>query len=259
MSKVIGLWRGMTGTVLPFAGSTAPSEWLMCDGSAVSRATYPNLFKLLVTDAGFTAQTFTVTVASPGLFTKTAHGFTGGERLRLSTTGALPTGLSTSTDYFVEYVSANTFYLQNAAGTRINTTGTQSGTHSYVRSIHGLGDGSTTFNVPDIRGEFIRGLDAGRGVDASRVLGAPQGEGLQRHNHYLPTTTATSTTNIGAAIMDTALDITKDINTQPSPGTNIVTVDINGVQNGPAPSGTQGAWAGETRPRNVALNHIIKT
>ena len=41
-------------------------------------------------------------------------------------------------------------------GTAINTSGTQSGTHSYLQSWFGLGDGATTFNMPDLRGKFIR-------------------------------------------------------------------------------------------------------
>lgn len=30
MSRVLSLWAGMTGTVLPFAGATAPTDWLLC-------------------------------------------------------------------------------------------------------------------------------------------------------------------------------------------------------------------------------------
>lgn len=44
MSKVLDLWSGMTGTVLPFAGAAAPNGRLLCYGQAVSRADYPNLF-----------------------------------------------------------------------------------------------------------------------------------------------------------------------------------------------------------------------
>lgn len=38
----------------------------------------------------------------------------------------------------------------------------------------GAGDGSTTFGLPETRGEFLRGWDNGRGVDAGRALGALQ-------------------------------------------------------------------------------------
>jgi microcystin-dependent protein len=43
-----------------------------------------------------------------------------------------------------------------------------------IGTVFGAGDGTTTFNVPDLRGEFVRGLDAGRGVDAGRALGGLQ-------------------------------------------------------------------------------------
>ena len=73
---------------------------------------------------------FTVTIASPGVVTMTAHGLLGGERVILQTTGALPTGLSVSTVYFVKYIDANTFNLSTTSGgSNINTSGSQSGTH----------------------------------------------------------------------------------------------------------------------------------
>ena len=40
--------------------------------------------------------------------------------------------------------------------------------------VYGNGDDSTTFNLPDLRGEFIRGWDDGRGVDPGRELGSEQ-------------------------------------------------------------------------------------
>lgn len=55
-----------------------------------------------------------------------------------------------------------------------------------IGTTYGAGDGSTTFAVPDLRGEFIRCLDDGRGVDAGRVLGSAQAHGLQSHTHYIP-------------------------------------------------------------------------
>jgi hypothetical protein len=41
-------------------------------------------------------------------------------------------------------------------------------------TLYGPGDGYATFQLPDLRGEFIRGLDLGRGVDAGRALGSYQ-------------------------------------------------------------------------------------
>lgn len=52
-----------------------------------------------------------------------------------------------------------------------------------IGTTYGAGDGSTTFNVPDFRGEFIRGLDDGRGVDTSRTLGSAQASQNLSHAH----------------------------------------------------------------------------
>lgn len=43
-----------------------------------------------------------------------------------------------------------------------------------IGTTHGVGDGATTFNLPDFRGEFLRGFDDGRGIDVARVFGSFQ-------------------------------------------------------------------------------------
>jgi len=48
------------------------------------------------------------------------------------------------------------------------------------------GGSGNTFNLPDLRGEFIRGWDSGRGVDSGRTLGSAQVEMLQSHQHSMP-------------------------------------------------------------------------
>lgn len=52
-----------------------------------------------------------------------------------------------------------------------------------IGTSFGAGDGFTTFNLPDLRGEFLRGWDDGRGVDGGRTLGSAQTGELQSHAH----------------------------------------------------------------------------
>lgn len=162
------------GVVANFAGRIAPEGWLLCFGQAVARSVYAALFNALCPVIGAA----TVTIASPGVFTLAAHGLQIGDRLRLSTTGALPTGLAVNTDYFVAAASfaANTFTLSaTLGGAAINTSGTQSGTHTVQLFAHGAGDGSTTFNLPDYRGRVVAGCDAMGGTAAGRLTSAGSG------------------------------------------------------------------------------------
>lgn len=130
------------GSIVSFAGATAPSGYLLCDGSAVSRTSYASLFAV------------------------------------------------------------------------IGTT-------------YGSGDGSTTFNLPDLRGEFVRGLDNGKGIDAGRLLGSSQGQAIQSHTH------SSTVWTLNQGYMGS--------------GAGYPGVGTTGATGGP-----------ETRPRNVALNYIIK-
>lgn len=52
-----------------------------------------------------------------------------------------------------------------------------------IGTTYGVGDGSTTFNLPDARGEFLRGWDDARGVDVSRAFGSAQADAFQGHWH----------------------------------------------------------------------------
>ena len=163
------------GAVQMYAMNTAPTGWLLCDGTAVSRTTYANLFAAIVPSKG----TVTITIATPGVVTLSAHGFQTGDMIYLTTTGALPTGLSQNTIYFVINVTSSTFRLATsaanaAAGTAINTSGSQSGTHTLRYCPYGLGNGSTTFNTPDMRGRTPIGVGTGSGLTA-RVMGTQYG------------------------------------------------------------------------------------
>lgn len=98
-----------------------------------------NTFQFAATPGGAaintTAPTVTVTIASPGVFTLNSHGLSVGDVVAFATTGALPTGLTANTLYFVKTVpNANTFTVSaTPEGSVINTTGSQSGTHTLVQ------------------------------------------------------------------------------------------------------------------------------
>jgi hypothetical protein len=85
--------------------------------------------------------------------------------------------------------------------------------------------------VPDLRGEFLRGLDDSRGVDTSRRLGSAQAGELEAHTHSLPVYS-----NAGS-------------------GSNIEDADFSGSLQTAATGSTGGS---ETRPRNVAALAVIK-
>ena len=174
-----------SGTVLYFAGQTAPAGWLKANGAAVSRTAYAALF-------------------------------------------------------------------------------------AAIGTTYGAGDGRSTFNLPDLRGEFLRGWDDGRGVDAGRALGSAQAHALQSHQPGLAVAADAAgddlwfeqvpksafeipTGKTAVAIRNTRnlIDTTTDV-----PGRSTT---FNVPNMATQPNLTQPEYvSGETRPRNVALLAIIK-
>ena len=78
----------------------------------------------------------TVTIATPGVFTLKDHSYYNYQEVVLSTTGALPSGLSVATIYYVLPIDTDTFQVTTSltSTTAVNTTGTQSGTH-YISGL----------------------------------------------------------------------------------------------------------------------------
>jgi len=83
---------------------------------------------------GAVAGTCTISNATPGVVTLNDHGFSEGDTVVFTTTGALPTGVSVSTVYYVKYVNSNSFQLSlNKGGTAVNTSSAGSGVHTCYR------------------------------------------------------------------------------------------------------------------------------
>ena len=172
--------------VMPFAGASAPTGYLLCDGAAVSRTTYAALFAIL----GVT---------------------------------------------------------------------------------HGQGNGTTTFNVPNYQGRFLRGVDNSAGFDPDKTgrtamatggntgnnVGSVQGHGFQTHTH----TQASHSHSVGG-LANNGLTIGSSTFLMTNPGANSAqgTDSQTPTINSAAASGTNSqTTANETRPVNAYVNYIIKT
>lgn len=99
-----------------------------------------------------------------------------------------------------------------------------------IGTTWGAGDNVSTFNLPEVRGEFFRAWDNGRGVDVDRQFGIWQADELKAHTHSA----------VGG--------ITSDPRFQSEPGA--------GASTGAITSGSTGG--AETRTRNIAVLVCIK-
>lgn len=102
-----------------------------------------------------------------------------------------------------------------------------------IGTTFGAGNGTTTFNLPDLRGRFIRGWNADGSLDAGRVFGSNQADELESHSHGF----ATVNYNLAAGS-----DFTLSLSTSGGGGA--------------FPTGATGG--NETRPANTALAPYIK-
>ena len=127
-----------------------------------------------------------------------------------------------------------------------------------IGTQYGVGDGSTTFNVPDLRGEFIRGWSDGHTVDSGRTLGSNQTDKNQLHNHVLVGG------GVGGSFV-TSVSLNQDDNEVPNSPDEVdvlntdttITVQKSGpTYTRPTANNSGGT---ESRPRNVSLLACIKT
>lgn len=104
-----------------------------------------------------------------------------------------------------------------------------------ISTNYGAGDGSTTFNIPDLRGYFLRGAGTNSDGTAAGAFGTRVADLLKDHQHVylLP-----GSTNSGYT------------------GGNAINAGANGTTNTSTVNG--GLGGAETRPKNIAMLYCIK-
>lgn len=146
-SNGVATWSGgtLTGLGIGQIPGTATND----------NATAGNIGEYVESKATNGTATVTITNASPGVVSWTAHGLNIGSPVNFTTTGGLPTGLTVGTNYYVCSTSfgANSFTVAisvaNAlAGTPINTSSAGSGTQTAISNV--VQATSTAVNVTGI-------------------------------------------------------------------------------------------------------------
>ena len=172
-------------------------------------------------------------------------------------------GVPTGSVFCMAVISIPTGYLE-CNGAAVSRS-TYSALFAVIGVQYGSGNGSSTFNLPDLRGEFIRGVDRGRGVDSGRNIATAQGSQNSSHNHSASASSSSSVSdpghkhNIlfgagnfggfsGAITVRDSGTITDRLST--------ATTGISVSTSTSVSIGNQGG--NEARPRNIAMMYIIK-
>ena len=224
--------------------------------------------------APFVALKSPSSVSSNVTFTLPGADGSNGQMLQTNGSGALSfttvQGVPSGSVFCMAVATVPSGYLE-CNGAAVSRT-TYSVLFAVIGTAYGTGNGSSTFNLPDLRGEFVRGFDNGKGTDSGRSIATSQGSQNAQHNH-----SASATSTAGAHshslnyqrkhVEDTGTAAITDIRREGGDGdggsqtfTNDTT---SGFMNNATVSvstsvsiGNQGG--NESRPRNVAMMYVIK-
>lgn len=232
-STTMDLADSLRGVPIPFAGklSRLPSRALVCNGATPNRASYPELHEVMyIEESCDLNSTTTVTMDDTSEVSPddSVEGF------------GIPTGTT------VASVDSATQITLSAAATQ-----TQTGVTLRFYAW-GNGDGSTTFDLPDLRGAFLRGAGS-HGTEtmadgnpfAGPAVGAFEDDQMQGHKH-----THANIRTASDQAWSPSLILTDGIDNDPGNTSST---------RGPSPDGINGTprTGDETRPFSVGVNYII--
>lgn len=231
------------------------------------------------------------TIALTGAVTGTATAFNGSANIAIATTGMNVghAGVVGRLDAVNGGVPVGTLihhagHTAPAGCLRVNGAAVSRTTYAdlfaVIGTTYGAGNGSTTFNLPEGRGVFLRGLDDGRGIDPGRVLGSAQASQNLNHQHAGSTYGAGDHMHSGSTNVDGghSHQMRRDVSGSGAAGRGIVdadqwsgylpTAEGDGQHQHAFTTNTTGwhshtfdtAWSGgdEARPINLACNIFIK-
>ena len=149
-------------------------------------------------------------------------------------------------------------------GASYSRTGTYAALFATIGTAYGAVDGNH-FNVPDLRGEFVRGFDDSRGVDSGRSIATSQGGENAQHNHAASSSVSESshTHNMrGLALSggsgSVAITLGSGQSYQIGYSGSISSRTSGSATTGISVSTTTSNQGSEARPRNIAMLYIIK-
>ena len=163
-------------------------------------------------------------------FNSTLTQFEGYDGTSWAKVGGVPTGSVTA--YAASTVPTGWLECNGAAISRT----TYASLFSIISTTYGAGNGSSTFNLPELRGEFMRGWDNSRGIDSGRGIGNAQAQSIEAHTHTYDHRVSGTTRVAKGGYGENG------------------TTDYGANQT----DNTSSYGSTETRPRNIAMMYIIK-
>ena len=214
--------------------------------------------------APFVALKAPASVSSNVTFTLPAADGNAGEFLKTDGSGNLSfsivQGVPSGAVFCMAVATVPSGYLE-CNGAAVSRT-TYAALFAVIGTSYGAGNGSSTFNLPDLRGEFIRGFDNGKGTDSGRSIASSQSSNNLSHGHSVSATVNDSGHNHATSLASKRVFLVGGSQNVPFGGSgNYPGQDfsMSNANTGVTVSITQSdAGGSEARPRNIAMMYIIK-
>ena len=259
-----GIFRKAANTI---GLSTAGTERAIVDSNGLTIQAQGDI-RLADSDSShFVALQAAATVSSNLTFTLPSTDGSNGQFLQTNGSGTLSfstvQGVPSGAVFCIAVATVPSDYLE-CNGAAVSRT-TYSALFAVIGTAYGAGNGSSTFNLPDLRGEFVRGFDNGKGTDSGRSIASSQSSQMQQHNHSV--SASSSVTDPGHLH---SINYTNSHSNDGNPeesgtgfsGTHNTNTATTGISVSTSISQSNRGGTGnssENRPRNIAMMYVIKT